>query len=812
MSLASNLVSNIAQEVRIAGRQLRRAPDFALTVVLTLALGMGATTAVFSIVEQTLLARLPYRDPGRIVALHAVNHKVGREIRRVTGGDYEDLRRSGIFAATAQFEGGEAGVQLVDHAAFTTAQWVSPGFLSVVGVRPWLGVDLDPVRAPHQALVSAAFADAEMGGAAIAVGRLLHAEGESYQVVGVMPRGFDYPEGTSIWLGRPEVPENVNRDSWNYQAIARAHTTSAGPQGDLTAAQQRLDAISSRLAQQFPVSHDQVQLRAVPLQQALTGNVRTSLWLWLAAVGVLLLIACGNLAHLQLVRFSGRQQAMAVRQALGGSRVRIAAGVLVEAGLLSAIGGALGLLLAIPATALLGRLLAAQLPRPIAAAPDLRILGFALLVTTLVTFISAAWPAWWAAHRDPAAVLQRSTRSGGTDRGTALARRSLLALELALSFLLVVTASLLVRTLEHLRTVDLGFASANRLVVYAHAPARGWDESMRRIGELAALTENLRALPGVVSAAQTVGLPQGTFGSNGYYAVVSRKQAMGEGPQAVFSLAGPGYFRTMDIPLLRGRDINAADTMQSTAVVVLSASAARDAFGAADPLGQQIVCGLDQQSMDRPMTVIGIVGDVRQDTPASPQGPALYLALAQHPYHANEVQIVLDTAVAPASLIPAVAARIHAADATIATRFTTMDDALALSTEPQRLRSQLVTTFALLALLLSAVGVYSVTSYTVAQQTREIGIRMALGADRRMVARQVLRATLRSGAVGIVLGTVASLTVARLLGSFLVGVESADIVSYAAGASVLMAAVALAALVPARRAASIEPVVALRTE
>lgn len=801
----------LAQEIRLAGRQLRRAPQFALTVVVTLALGVGAATAVFSLVEQTLLAPLPYRDAGRIVSVRAARNGAGR---RIPGGDYEDVRRSGIFAATAQYEGGEVGVQLPDHAAFTTAQSVSPGFLSVLGVGPWIGTDLDPARAPHQALVSASFADAELGGAAKAVGQLLHVQGEAYQVVGVMPRGFDYPERSSVWLGHAEAPDNQNHDSWNYRAIARLRLTKADVSADLSRARQQMDILSANLAGRFPTSHAQVKLDAVPLQEALTGSVRTSLWLWLAAVGVLLVIACGNTAHLQLVRISARQQAMTVRQALGGSRTRIAAGVLVEAGLLSGLGGLLGVLLAVPATSLLARLLSTELPRPIVAELDLRILAFALLLITLVTLLSAAWPCWWAIQRDPAAVLQRGSRTRGTDRGTALARRTLLVLELGLSFLLVVAASLLIRTLEHLRSADLGFATANRLIVYAHAPARGAEDSMRRIGQLAALTRDLGALPGVMSAAQTAGLPQGSFGSNGYFAVVSRGQSMSQAglPQADFSLAGPGYFRTMQIPLLRGRDVTVADTIQSAAVVLISAAVAREAFGSADPLGQQIICGLDEESFKRPMTVIGVVGDVRQDTPASPRGPALYMPLAQHPSRANEVQIVLDTAGPPASLIPAVAAHIRNTDATIAARFTTMEDALTLSTAPERLRGELIATFATLALLLSIVGVYSVTSYAVAQRVHEIGIRMALGANRGIVAREVLGGSLRSGLEGLAIGVLASVLMARLLSRFLVGVESLDIISYAVAGGVLLAAVALAALVPARRAASIEPVVALQTE
>jgi predicted permease len=556
-----------------------------------------------------------------------------------------------------------------------------------------------------------------------------------------------------------------------------------------------------------------VRLTAVPLLDALTGSVRTSLWLWLAAVSVLLLIACADVAHLQLIRFSSREQVLAVRSALGASRARIVSSVLTEAALLSLLGGVFGLLLSIPTTTLLMHVLGSQLPRAMNATPDLRLLGFSLLLATLVTVISAAWPCWWAARRDPAAALNRGTRSSGTDRHTAVLRRGLLALEIALSFVLVVTSSLLVRTIEHLRATPLGFAADNRLVVYAHAPAHGLEESQKRTVQLAHLTDELRALPGVRFAAQTVGLPAGEFGSNGSFAIASQGQSMSQPglPQANFSLAGPGYFRAMGIPLLRGRDVAAADTLASTPVVLISASLAHQVFRSTDPLGQQIVCGRDELSM-HPMTIVGVVGDVRQDSPAEEPAPTLYMVLGQHPFVAHEVQIVLHTDVAPASLIPVVRQRVLDTDAAIATKFTTMNDALASSTLPQHLRGELLTAFAALALLLAAVGVYSVTSYTVAQQVREIGIRMALGADRETVARQFMTAAARSGVAGVVLGAILSVAGARILQRFLVGVAVTDPLSYSLAAAVLLAAVAFAALLPARRAASVEPVVALRTE
>ena len=802
----------LQQDVRYALRKLRRSPGFALTAILTLALGVGATTAVFSVVEQMLLKQLPYRDADRIVALQTLFTNRQHMNPRVPGGDYMDLQAQSAFSAAAYYAFFESGVQLPGHATFTHVSIASPQFPLVFGVQPVRGTLFRATDAAHEALVSKAFADAELGGIDTAVGKLISTGGESYEVVGVLPRGFDFPQKTNVWFGSPAVPlDSASRDSYNYSAVGLLRQGLTAEQ-----AQSQLDALSARLAKQFPISHAHVELRAVPLRDALTGDVNTSLWLWLAAVGVLLLIACANVAHLQLVRISAQGHALAVRAALGATRARIVGSVLIEAALVSFLGGLAGLLLSIPATRLLMRVLSSQLPRAMSAMPDPRLLGFCLLLAVLVTVFSATLPCWWAGRRDPAAALNRGTRSGSTDRSSAVWRRGLLAIEIGLSFLLVTTSGLLLRTIDHIRHVSLGFAAENRLVVSVDAPAHGLAEGQKRITQLAALTAQLGALPGVESAVEAWGLPASDDGSNGSYAVPSKGQNMDQAglPWAVFSLAGQGYFKAMHIPLLRGREVTVADTYGSQPVVVISERLARQSFGHEDPVGKQLICGMDEESM-RGATIIGVVGDVRQDTPADDPSPALYMPVAQHPERVaigGGAQIVLHTSVAPATLIPAVRQRVLATDATIATKFTTMDDALAMATEPQQLRGELLTAFASLALLLAAVGMYSVTSYTVAQQVREIGIRMALGADRGTVAREVMATATKSGLLGIGLGVLVSLETSRVLSRFLVGVPALDPVSYGVAACVLIAAAALAALVPARRAASTEPMVALRTE
>ena len=384
---------HVIQDLRYALRQLRRNPGFAVTAILTLALGIGATTAVFSVVEQMLLKQLPYRNADRIVALETLFTDRQHQIPRVPGGDYMDLRAQSAFPVAAYYAFFESGVQLPDHASFAHIAIASPRFPQVFGVQPVRGTLFRAADAAHEALVSEAFADSELGGVDTAVGKLVGIAGESYEVVGVMPRGFDFPQKTAVWFGSPAAPlDSASRDSYNYRAVGLLREGLTAEQGQL-----QLDALSTRLAKQFPVSHAHISLRLVPLRDALTGDVRTSLWLWLAAVGVLLLIACANVAHLQLVRISAQGHALAVRGALGASRSRIVSSVLIEAGVVSLLGGIAGLLFSIPATRLLMHLLSAELPRAMDATPDPRLLGFCLLLAVVVTVLSATLPCWWAA-------------------------------------------------------------------------------------------------------------------------------------------------------------------------------------------------------------------------------------------------------------------------------------------------------------------------------------------------------------------------------------------------------------------------------
>jgi predicted permease len=371
----------------------------------------------------------------------------------------------------------------------------------------------------------------------------------------------------------------------------------------------------------------------------------------------------------------------------------------------------------------------------------------------------------------------------------------------------------MIHTMLYLHRVDLGFATSNRLVMYAHAPAREMAEYRKRTEELAQLTENLRDIPGVTGVAQVVGLPAAQYGSNGSYAVVSKGQAMEQGglPQADFSLTGPGYFHTMDVPLLRGRDFTTADAFDGAPVAIISAALAKTSFGTGDPIGQQIQCGWDEQSM-RPMTIVGIAGDVRQQSPAERAGAVLYMPLRQHPMVANEVQIVLRTSGQPEALIETVRQRTNRFDPSIATQFTTVDTVVSDATTAPRLRSELLSSFAGIGLVLAVIGIYGVMSYSVVQRRSEIGIRMALGAMPASILRLMMGQATRTALLGLGVGAVLSLLMVQTMRSMVVGLSVFDPMTYVAAIALLLISVVCAAAAPARRAASIEPMQALRNE
>jgi predicted permease len=507
-------------------------------------------------------------------------------------------------------------------------------------------------------VVSERFARDNFGGAQAAVGQVLHVEGEPAEIAGVLPGGFDYPNGTQVWLASPTSPEGAmgkTRTGFNYKAVALLRQGAS-----LAGAQAEVKTISARLRAEYASENKGKDLVLEPLKEALTGDSRPTLMFLWAAAGLILLIACVNVMHLELVRSMERQRELAIRRALGSSRWRVMQPVFLESILIALIGGAAGAMLAFPTVKVLVAMAPKELPRTSEIHLNLWVLGFAAGISIATAVASAMVPAMRAAKVDPVEALKCDASRGMTRHGAGRLRDGLVIAEVAATFVLAVGAILLLRTMMTLNARDMGYQTRQLLIVEADAPATRESDYLRAVNRFDQLFVTLGQLPGVERVAGVMGLPTGTYGSNGYYDVRGGLPVDPDHPAWTnFTLASPGYFKTMGIPLKRGRGFGPEDTHDSAMVAVISESVAKQSFGDADPVGRQIHCGLDS---DKWMTIVGVVGDVRQESPAERPGPALYMPMTQHPFFANQIHIVLRTDVKPLSLMGAVDAKIAQAE------------------------------------------------------------------------------------------------------------------------------------------------------
>ena len=798
---------DFARDCRYAGRMLVKNRVFAGVAIATLALGIGATTAIFSVVNGVLLQPLPYPDAQRIVSLGTRSTDSGRETSRLTGGDLIDLRGgTDCFDAFSAYWGGEIGVQVAGRGEFAGVFWVEPSFFRVFSVTPSKGRTFTTLADAEAAVIGSGLAVRVFGSPARALGKTVSVEGRAYEIVGVLPAGFTAPQATDLWLPMPEVPAvALNRTAFNFRAVARL-----APGLSPKEAQTRVTALGTRLARAFPASNGARTFSITPLRDRLVASTRLTLWVLLGAVLLVLLIACVNVANLLLARSTTRAHEMALRASLGATRWRILRQLATESLLLAAIGGVLGLLLAYAGTGALLRLAPDTLPRLDEVAVDWRALAFAGVLSLLASLIFGLAPAWQASRAAPHDGLRQGGRTMLSGRSTRL-RRLLVVGEIALSFALAIGGGLLFRSFVTLTRADLGYRQDSVLVVTAHRPAKGEQEYVRVARFFSEIGPSLSAVPGVKAVGATMGLPTGQYGSNGSYWVEGKHGADApQLPEAGFRLASPGYFAALGVPLVGGRDFNDGDRFDAPFVAVISQALARQTFRGEDPIGRRLRCGLD--APDKWMTIVGVVGDVRQESPASSPEPQLYMPLEQHPYHANEVHVVLRTSVPPTSLVPTVGELMHRLTPETALKFTTLDEMVGASIGTPRFRTLLVGMFAALALLLSVAGIYGVTSYLTAQRAGEFGLRIALGAQRADVFRLVLGGAARLAVSGLLLGLALSLAVGRLIASLLFGLEPLDPVTYPATLALVLVVVLTAAAVPAAGAARVDPMNALRRE
>jgi predicted permease len=797
----------MVHELRYALRTLKNNPSFAAVAVLTLALGIGANTAMFSVVNGVLLSPLDYPNASRIVQLNTSYPQRGRSFPRLTGPDLVDIRSdASLLEHVSFYYGGEMGVQLADHAEFAGTYLVTPDYFAVFGVAPLFGRAFEMSDAGRGAVVSAPFARRNFGSDAAALGRTLRMEGVSYEIVGVVPASFSFPRDGQVWLAVAPQPRSMERTAYNFRALALMR-----PDVPLEAANAQLQTIGARLQAAFPDANRDKTFLAVPLLEQLVGPVRATLYFLMGAVSLVLLIACANVANLFLARATARQREMAVRAALGASRTALVRQLLVESGVVAAAGGAVGVLLAFVGTSALTSATAQQvgLPRLADIHVSWTVLTFAMGASLTATVLFGASPAWHAATTDVNDALKQAGRGLAGSPGRV--RDALVVAQVALSFALAIGAGLLVRSFLALTHVDLGFRTQGTLEMYAHDPARTLDDFLRAGRFFERAVDEMRQLPGVTSAAAAMGVPTGQYGSNGGYVVdgqdfSDRRNGLA---QATFSLSGPGYFSTMGIPLLRGRDFTAGDGYDRQPVAIISESLARQSFPTVDPIGHTIMCGLESPKW---MTIVGVVADTRQDSPASSKGPTLYMPLTQYPFHGNEVQVVMRSAVSPTALIDPVRSKMRSLNPEVAVRFTTMEAMVSTSIATPRLRMMLVGLFAGLALLLAMAGMYGVMTYVTIERIPEFGVRMALGASPRGVLALVLRRAAELALLGVAVGVALALSSARVVASLLFGLKPTDAITYAGVLLAVTPIVVLAAAIPAWRAARADPVAALRSE
>jgi putative ABC transport system permease protein len=811
-------IDDVRRDLRYALRTLTKSPGFTGAVVLILAIGIGANTAMFSVLNGVVLKPLGYPDANRIVAVLNRWTDTGRTVN-LTGADEIDISsRKDIFEAFAYYEGRvEMGVQLPDHAEFVGTQFVHPDFFRVFGLAPVAGRLFTSSDAQQSAIVSLAFAQRNFGSAGGALGRSVFIENRAYEIVGVMPPQMRFPANTEVWPADSLEPQNRNRSGHNYRVVAKL-----GEGVSSETANARLSALALQLADIYPDNNRRKTFVAVPLRDNLVSRVRSTLFVMMGAVAFVLLIACANVANLMLARSSARSREIAIRAALGAKRRHLTGQLLAESVLLALAAGAIGLAIArIGTSALLG---VGSRVVPVPRLPDVQIDWHVLVFTGAISMITAIAfgliPVQEIARLGLREAINQAGTRGHVGAGSSRTRNALVIAQIALSFTLAINAGLLLRSFLALTDISLGFRSDHILVTYAHAPAEGSIfkqtglENYLRAGQLLDdFVARLRRLPGVVSAGAVMGLPTGEYDSSGSYAIEGKHSFSGDFrllPQAGFRLNGPAYFETMGILLSRGRDFNDADLYDRTAVAIISEALARQSFQNEDPIGHRIMWGLDLPVQWA--TIVGVVGDVRQASPASAPESQIYMPLRQHPYTGNEIQIVMRTSSSPESLIPSVREIARSVHPNIATKFTTLQDSVSDSIAAPRFRVTLVSAFATLALLLAATGMYAVMNYMTTQRLPEFAVRRALGAESSAIVTLVLRGAARMAGIGITVGMTLAFATNRVIAAMLFGVNTTDMLTYAGVLAAVLPVVIVAAAAPAWRATRVDPAATLRTE
>ncbi len=807
------MLTAILQDLRHGARLLLRSPGFTVVAIAALAIGIGANTAIFSVVNTLLIQGLPYKDPNRLVVVWEHNLPRDRKNNVVSPANYLHWREmNGVFADMS-------AISMTFRAAYTgdgqpeevPQQIVNATLFPILGVNAALGRVFtsaeDQPEANRVVLISDRFWKRRFGGDASVVNRGIRLGGDLYTIVGVMPAGFSIlDKDVDVWTPAGfSAQARIPRGRW-LLVIARLKdgVTFSRAQDDMT-------RVAGQLTQMFPDFDTGWTARVVPLKEQLTGDVRPALLVLLGAVGFVLLIACANVANLLLARATTRQRELAVRAALGADRGRLIRQLLAESFLLSAVGGAAGLALAWWGLSFLRTVVAASVPIP--RLEFVGISGWVLLFACAAALTSGLLfgviPALTAAGVTLTDTLKEGGRTGTGSRG-GRARQAFVVIEIALALVLLVGAGLLIRSFMTLMRVDPGFDPSHTVTMKVTLPSANFSSDGQTIAFFDRLFERVDALPGVEAAGGVSFLPLNGLGAATRFSIEGReKPRAGEEPVSEVKVVTHNYFKAMGIPLLRGRLFDGRDTAPKTRRIIVSESLVEKYFGSnVDPIGQRIVLNWNNQGPDE---IIGVVGDVRSTSLETEPRAASYLPPARFAY--PFMSVVVRTAGEGMSLVPGLTNSVHELDSDVPIAdIRPMSEVIAVSTAQRRLTMTMLMIFAAVALVLASVGIYGVISYSVTQRTQEIGIRMALGAQRGDVLRMVVGQAMVLTIAGIGAGAVGAYALTRLMTTLLFNVKPADPLTFVGVAALLGGVSAFASYLPGRRATRVDPVVALRAE
>jgi len=815
-------MSGILQDIRYALRQLRKSPGFALVAVITLALGIGANTAIFSVVNGVLLRSLPFPDANRLVRVWHVPPAAsfpGMGTFAVSAANYIDWEKQNhVFEKMTIYSFRNFIFSGTDKPEELHASSVSPSFFSTLGVQPMFGSVFTPEEdQPGRnkvVILSYPFWQEHFGSDRSVVGRDVRLDGENYRIAGVMPANFRIPEYAQMWTPMAWTDqERAVRGEHHYVVVARLKDGV-----ELKQAQAELDTISSRLAQLYPADDKGWGAIAIPLRDDLVGDARPALLVLLGAVAFVLLIACVNVANLALAKTISRKKEIAIRTALGATSARVLRQVLTETIILSVTGGALGLICAHFGVRLIVAFLGDRLPRSADVGLDALVLLFTAVLSVLTGIFAGVLPALRLARGDVNDALKQGLGRTDSDTTGQRTRGMLVVSEVALSLMLLVGAGLMIRSFSQINRVNPGFDSHHVSTMTVSISQTKFATPAQQISFYERVLDRVRTLPGVQSAGVIDDIPLSSNGSHQPIAIEGQPVLpMSEQPEVDVRLVSPGYFGAMHTPVVRGRDFNGNDIAGRPETVVISDSFARHFWPNEDPIGKRLtltfVPGVVRE-------VVGVVGDVKLDSLNETRPmTTLYVPLGQvsasepSQWRSFSMTLVARADSDPKGTISAIANAVHEIDPEVPLRdIMSMDDVVAQSVSPQRFNMLLLGAFAGLALLLAAVGIYSVLSYSVKRRLREIGVRLALGAQLRDVLRMVIFEGMKPTIVGVAIGATCALLLGRVLSGLIYGVSSADPITFFAVA-VLLAGIALfASIIPAYRATRVDPMQALREE